>query len=83
MKALILGVVFGLGVAGCGGGISECQTTNCPPPSAKMYQICATAGSTVVTQNYGGQSCTIDAANPQTPAAMACAQAIAAWCAKP
>jgi len=83
MKIAILGLTLGLGVLGCGGGSSQCQTTNCPAPSANTYQICATQGSSVTTENYGGKSCEIDANNIQSAASMACAQAVAAYCSAP
>jgi hypothetical protein len=43
--------------------------------------VCASQGSSVTTENYGGMSCTIDVNNPQDPTSMQCAQKIAAWCA--
>jgi hypothetical protein len=81
MKALILGSILGLAVIGCGGSSSNCGNAMCPSPSTKTYQVCASQGSSVTTENYGGMSCTIDVNNPQDPASMMCAQKIAAWCA--
>ncbi|HZS36091.1 MAG TPA: hypothetical protein VFF06_04660 [Polyangia bacterium] len=83
MKIAILGLALGLGVLGCGGSNSQCGTGNCPSPSTKTYQVCASQGSSVTTENYGGQTCQIDVNNPQSASSMACSQAIAAWCAMP
>lgn len=65
-----------LGVAGCGSPAETCQTTNCGT-GAKTYETCARAGTTHVTYNFGGDSCSCDAA---TQDCTDCATKVANYC---
>jgi len=76
---LFAALLLAAGSSGCGSS-DGCQTASCSAPSTKTFQICSSADTTVVAENYGSSSCEFDTEHQSSTGSVACAQAVGAWC---
>ena len=78
---LPLALGLALSAMGCGGSAPGCSSAMCTDQPSKTFLICSTGSDTVLSEQFGAQTCDFDQSNQSSSASVACKAQIAAWCA--